>query len=52
MADFGGTDLDAFRAEAKAWLAENFPAELGAGRAPHTQAHRMARRGTAVSAQS
>jgi alkylation response protein AidB-like acyl-CoA dehydrogenase len=29
MADFGGdTDLEAFRSEAKAWLAENFPASL------------------------
>lgn len=28
MADFGGTDLEAFRAEAKAWLAENFPKSL------------------------
>ena len=28
MADFGGEDLDAFRADARAWLAENFPAAL------------------------
>ena len=28
MADFGGTDLDAFRAEAKGWIEANFPAEL------------------------
>ncbi|WP_340646387.1 acyl-CoA dehydrogenase family protein [Phenylobacterium sp.] len=28
MADFGGADLDAFRTEARAWLAENFPASL------------------------
>ena len=28
MADFGATELDAFRAEAKAWLEENFPASL------------------------
>ncbi|HEX2560826.1 acyl-CoA dehydrogenase family protein [Phenylobacterium sp.] len=28
MADFGGTDLDAFRAEARAWLEENFPKSL------------------------
>jgi len=28
MADFGGTDLDAFRSEAKAWLEANFPASL------------------------
>ncbi len=28
MADFGGADLGAFRAEVKAWLAANYPAEL------------------------
>jgi len=28
MADFGGSDLDAFRTEAKAWLEANFPASL------------------------
>jgi len=28
MADFGGSDLEAFRAEAKAWLAANYPPEL------------------------
>src|SRR5687768_10383645 len=28
MADFGGADLEAFRAEARAWLEENFPASL------------------------
>jgi alkylation response protein AidB-like acyl-CoA dehydrogenase len=28
MADFGGADLDAFRAEARRWLEENFPASL------------------------
>jgi alkylation response protein AidB-like acyl-CoA dehydrogenase len=28
MADFGGTELDAFRAEARAWLAEAYPAAL------------------------
>ena len=28
MADFGGTDLDAFRAEAREWLEVNFPASL------------------------
>ncbi|MDD3837282.1 MAG: acyl-CoA dehydrogenase family protein [Phenylobacterium sp.] len=28
MADFGGTDLEAFRKEARAWLEENFPQEL------------------------
>ena len=28
MADFGGTDTEAFRAEARAWLAANFPPSL------------------------
>jgi alkylation response protein AidB-like acyl-CoA dehydrogenase len=28
MADFGGADLDAFRAEARAWLSANFPKSL------------------------
>ena len=28
MADFGGTDLDAFTAEASAWLESNYPPEL------------------------
>ena len=28
MADFGGNDLDAFRAEARAWLEENHPKSL------------------------
>ena len=28
MADFGGADLDAFRAEARAWLEANFPKSL------------------------
>jgi len=28
MADFGGTDLEAFRGEAKGWIEANFPAEL------------------------
>jgi alkylation response protein AidB-like acyl-CoA dehydrogenase len=28
MADFGGSDLDAFRAEAREWLEANFPASL------------------------
>ncbi len=28
MADFGGTELDAFTAEASAWLEENYPPEL------------------------
>ena len=28
MADFGATDLDAFRGEVRGWLAANYPAEL------------------------
>ncbi|MFC3071078.1 acyl-CoA dehydrogenase family protein [Phenylobacterium soli] len=28
MADFGGSDLDAFRAEAREWIEANFPASL------------------------
>ena len=28
MADFGPTDLDTFRAEARDWLAANFPPAL------------------------
>ena len=28
MADFGGTDLEAFRTEAREWIAANFPASL------------------------
>ncbi len=28
MADFGGTDLEGFRAEAKGWIEANFPASL------------------------
>jgi alkylation response protein AidB-like acyl-CoA dehydrogenase len=28
MADFGGADLDAFRADVRAWLEANYPAEL------------------------
>ena len=30
MADFGGGEVEAFRAEARAWLADNFPAALKA----------------------
>src|SRR3546814_9633718 len=30
MADFGGSDLDAFRSEARAWLDANFPKSLAA----------------------
>ena len=32
MADFGGSELDAFRAEVKSWMAENYPAELKASK--------------------
>jgi hypothetical protein len=28
MADFGGGDLDAFRADARSWLEANFPPSL------------------------
>jgi alkylation response protein AidB-like acyl-CoA dehydrogenase len=28
MADFGGADIDTFRTEVSAWLADNYPAEL------------------------
>jgi alkylation response protein AidB-like acyl-CoA dehydrogenase len=31
MADFGGAELDAFRAEARAWLDENYPRSLKDG---------------------
>ena len=31
MPDFGGTELDAFRAEARAWLEANFPDSLRRG---------------------
>jgi alkylation response protein AidB-like acyl-CoA dehydrogenase len=37
MADFGG-DLDAFRAEARAWLEANFPASLRCGETPSADA--------------
>ena len=30
MADFGGSDLDAFRTEAREWLEANFPKSLAA----------------------
>src|SRR4051794_16902212 len=32
MPDFGGAELDAFRAEAREWLEANFPASLRRGR--------------------
>ncbi|WP_374574115.1 acyl-CoA dehydrogenase family protein [Phenylobacterium sp.] len=34
MADFGGARLDAFRAEARAWLADNFPPGLAGAQPP------------------
>ncbi|MBI1199164.1 MAG: acyl-CoA dehydrogenase [Phenylobacterium sp.] len=34
MADFGGADLEAFRAEARDWIAANFPASLKGRPAP------------------
>ncbi|HYD45303.1 MAG TPA: acyl-CoA dehydrogenase family protein [Phenylobacterium sp.] len=34
MADFGATDVEAFRAEARAWLKENFPPSLARKAAP------------------
>jgi alkylation response protein AidB-like acyl-CoA dehydrogenase len=34
MADFGATELEAFRAEARAWLEANYPASLKADPAP------------------
>ena len=34
MADFGATELEGFRAEARAWLEENYPASLRADHAP------------------
>jgi alkylation response protein AidB-like acyl-CoA dehydrogenase len=36
MADFGGAELDAFRAEVRAWLKANYPAEL---RDPKARTH-------------
>jgi alkylation response protein AidB-like acyl-CoA dehydrogenase len=38
MADFGGTDLDAFRSEAREWLEANFPASLRRDPSPVTDA--------------
>jgi len=35
MADFGGTELDDFRAEARTWIAANYPPDLK-GKAPAT----------------
>jgi alkylation response protein AidB-like acyl-CoA dehydrogenase len=37
MADFGGNELDAFRAEARAWLDENYPASLRRGAEPGSE---------------
>ena len=39
MADFGGSDLEAFRKEARTWLEENFPAALK--REPDTTMEQM-----------
>ena len=37
MADFGGADLEAFRTEARAWIAANFPAALKGAANPVTR---------------
>jgi alkylation response protein AidB-like acyl-CoA dehydrogenase len=37
MADFGGAELDAFRAEARTWLDENYPASLRRGAEPGSE---------------
>lgn len=36
MADFGGSDLETFRSDVRAWLAAEYPAEL---RDPATEVH-------------
>jgi alkylation response protein AidB-like acyl-CoA dehydrogenase len=41
MADFGGTDLEAFRAEARAWIEANFPAALKGKPSPMAVEERM-----------
>ena len=38
MADFGGADLDAFRAQAREWLGANFPKSLAKNEEAQTQA--------------
>jgi alkylation response protein AidB-like acyl-CoA dehydrogenase len=42
MADFGGTDLEGFRAEAREWIAANFPAGLKGRANPMMREERMA----------
>src|SRR5579863_5577413 len=37
MADFGGNELDAFRAEARAWLEKNYPKSLRRGAEPGSE---------------
>ncbi len=37
MADFGGSDLEAFRAEVRDWIGANFPASLKGKAAPDTR---------------
>ena len=34
MADFGGSDLDAFRLEVRDWLKANYPPELASPETP------------------
>jgi alkylation response protein AidB-like acyl-CoA dehydrogenase len=41
MADFGATDLEAFRAEARAWIEANFPAALKGKPSPMAVEERM-----------
>ena len=41
MADFGGTDLEAFRSEARTWIEANFPAELKGKPSPMAVEERM-----------
>jgi alkylation response protein AidB-like acyl-CoA dehydrogenase len=42
MADFGGTDLEGFRAEAREWIAANFPAGLKGRANPMMREERVA----------
>jgi alkylation response protein AidB-like acyl-CoA dehydrogenase len=42
MADFGGTELEAFRAEARAWLDENYPKSLRKDAGPQNEEQAMA----------
>ena len=48
MADFGGDDTQAFRADAKAWLEANFPAELKADPAAQLAAAQGGKEGPAA----